>query len=219
MATADCMITTIEEYNALRDSINEYVELLGSQLSEKDCAISDCHHYLELHKCSGPVLVKIASKLTLLLRERREIKDKLQEMSAIKSKICGGSVLKDNKLNRFYSVRTHVLDDVDTSRVWTTHGITKEAAPVAVVDNTLQIWLSKCTNSPLKKFIKDNDINLSTIFKNDHGFQGTYKEAKDWLAKDNGNVARLDYDWFFFKLVNCAQSGKAWFTYKWSICK
>ena len=67
-ATADCMITTIEEYNALRDSINEYVELLGSQLSEKDCAISDCHHYLELNKCSGPVLVKIASKLTLLLR-------------------------------------------------------------------------------------------------------------------------------------------------------
>lgn len=219
MATADCMITTIEEYNALRDSINKYVELLGSQLSEKDCAISDCHHYLELNKCSGPVLVKIASKLTLLLRERREIKDKLQEMSAIKSKICGGSVLKDNKLNRFYSVRTHVLDDVDTSRVWTTHGITKEAAPVAVVDNTLQIWLSKCTNSPLKKFIKDNDINLSTIFKNDHGFQGTYKEAKDWLAKDNGNVARLDDDWFFFKLVSCARSGKAWFTYKWSICK
>ena len=219
MATADCMITTLEEYNALRDSINRYVELLNSQLSEKDCAISDCHHYLELNKCSGPVLVKIASKLTLLLRERREIKDKLQEMSAIKSKICGGSVIKDNKLNRFYSVRTHVLDDVDTSRVWTTHGVTKEAAPVAVVDNTLQIWLSKCTNLPLKKFIEDNDINLSTTFKNDHGFQGTYKEAKDWLAKDNGDVARLDCDWFFFKLVSCARSGKAWFTYKWSICK
>lgn len=216
MATAECMITTIEEYNALRDSINEYVELLNSQLSEKDCAISDCHHYLELNKCSGPVLVKIASKLTLLLRERREIKDKLQEMSAIKSKICGGSVIKDNKVNRFYSVRTHVLDDVDTSRIWTTHGATTDAEPVPVVDNTFQIWLNKCTNVALKKFIKDNDINLSTTFKNDHGFQGTYKEAKDWL---NGNASRLTSDWFFFKLVSCVQSGKAWFTYKWSICK
>lgn len=216
MANAECMITTIEEYNALRDSVNEYVELLNTQLSEKDCAISDCHHYLELNKCSGPVLVKIASKLTLLLRERRGIKDKLQEMSAIKSKICGGSVLKDNKLNRVYSVRTHVLDDVDTSRIWTTHEITKETDPVSDEDTTLQIWLSKCTNVPLKKFIEDNDINLSTTFKNDHGFQGTYKEAKDWL---NGNAARLDSDYFFFKLVSFAQSGKSWFTYKWSICK
>lgn len=219
MATADCMITTIEEYNALRDSINKYVELLGSQLSEKDCAISDCHHYLELNKCSGPVLVKIASKLTLLLRERREIKDKLQEMSAIKSKICGGSVLKDNKLNRFYSVRTHVLDDVDTSRFWINHEPTKTEEPTKVVDNTLQIWLSKCTNVALKAFIEANNISLSTIFKNDCGFQGTWKEAKDWLAKTNGNVAMYDYDWFFFKLVSSAQSGKKWFTYKWSICE
>lgn len=216
MATAECMITTIEEYNALSDSIKAYVELLGSQLSEKDCAISDCHHYLELHKCNGPVLVKIASKLTVLLRERREIKDKLQEMSAIKSKVCGGSVLKDNKLNRVYSVRTHVLDDVDTSRFWATHEVAKKEDAIPDVDNTLQIWLSKCTSTSLKKFIEDNNINLSTTFKNDHGFQGTYKEAKEWL---NGNATRLDPDGFFLKLVSSVQSGKTWFTYKWSICE
>lgn len=216
MATADCMITTIEEYNALRDSINEYVEVLNTQLSEKDCAISDCHHYLELNKCSGPILAKIASKLTVLLRERREIKDKLQEMSAIKSRVCGGSNLKDNKLNRVYSVRTHVLDDVDTSRVWTSHEIKKESDLISEGGNTLQIWLNKCTNVTLKEFIEDNNINLLTTFKNDQGFQGTYKEAQDWL---NGDAARFDPKWFFFKLVSCAQSGKSWFAYKWSICK
>lgn len=219
MATTDFMITTIEEYNALRDSINDYVQNLNNQLSEKDCAISDCHHYLELHKCNGPTLVKVASKLTTLLRERRDIKDKLQEMSAIKSKVCGGSVLKDTKINRVYSVRTHVLDDFDTSRFWINHEPTKTEEPTKVVDNTLQIWLNKCTNVVAKKFIEDNGITLSTVFKNDCGFQGTWKEAKDWLAKTNGNVAMYDYDWFFFKLVNYAISGKKWFTYKWSICE
>lgn len=125
MATADCMITTIEEYNALRDSIIKRLEELSKQLSSKDSELSDCHHYLEFHACNAVVMAKISSRMTTILRERRAIKDQMMEMQAIKDKICGGKSLKDNKPNRTYSVRTHILDDVNTSRIWINHNITK----------------------------------------------------------------------------------------------
>lgn len=121
MATADCMITTIEEYNALRASIIKRLEDLSKQLSIKDSELCDCHHYLEFHACNAAVMAKIASRMTTVLRERRVIKDQLIEMQAIKDKICGGKLLKDGKVGRNYAVRTHILDDITTTRTWVNH--------------------------------------------------------------------------------------------------
>lgn len=125
MATTDCILTTIEEYNALRESINRRLEELSKELSVKDCELTDCQHYLEFHSCSGAVMTKICRRMTCILRERRAIKDQLMEMHAIKDKVCGGKPLKDNKPNREYKVRTHVLDDITKSRVWVNHNIAK----------------------------------------------------------------------------------------------
>ena len=125
MATADCMITTIEEYNALRDSIIKRLEDLSKQLSNKDSELSDCHHYLEFNSCNAATMAKISSRMTTILRERRLIKDQMMEMQAIKDKVCGGKILKDSKAKREYSVRTHVLDDITTSRTWVNHHAAK----------------------------------------------------------------------------------------------
>lgn len=127
MATADCMITTIEEYNALRESIIRRLEDLSKQLSKKDSEICDCHHYLEFHACNAAVMAKIASRMTVILHERRVIKDQMMEMQAIKDKVCGGKLLKDGKAGREYAVRTHVLDDITTTRVWVNHNALKGA--------------------------------------------------------------------------------------------
>lgn len=125
MATADCMITTIEEYNALRESIIKRLEDLSQQLSSKDSELSDCHHYLEFNSCNAATMAKVCSRMTTILRERRRIKDQMMEMQAIKDKVCGGKILKDGKAKREYSVRTHVLDDITTSRTWVNHHAAK----------------------------------------------------------------------------------------------
>lgn len=125
MATTDCMITTIEEYNALRDSIIKRLEGLSKELSVKDSELCDCHHYLEFHSCNAATMAKISSRMTTILRERRIIKDQMMEMQAIKDKVCGGHILKDGKSKRDYAVRTHVLDDITTSRTWVNHHAAK----------------------------------------------------------------------------------------------
>lgn len=125
MATTECMITTIEEYNALRESVIKRLEDLSKQLSIKDSELSDCHHYLEFHACNAVVMAKISSRMTMILRERRVIKDQMMEMQAIKDKVCGGKLLKDNKAGRDYAVRTHVLDDITTTRTWVNHNALK----------------------------------------------------------------------------------------------
>lgn len=125
MATADCMITTIEEYNALRESIIKRLEGLAKELSIKDSELCDCHHYLEFHSCNAAVMAKISSRMTTILRERRIIKDQMMEMQAIKDKVCGGKLLKDGKAGRKYTVHTHILDDITTSRTWVNHNVAK----------------------------------------------------------------------------------------------
>jgi hypothetical protein len=74
----------MEEIIALAESFNKISQLTNDQLSNLDNQVNDLYHQLELGNHNAIGLVKLASDLRKILKERRREKQKLSVIHSIR---------------------------------------------------------------------------------------------------------------------------------------
>ena len=121
----DLMGYMLDLFNNTDKRLNEEVQ----KLSEKDMELSDLDHYLEIHKLKSYKLAQIGKLRKTLREERREIKNNIEMIEAVKeftdkynNKLITGDIIKNLKEqkaikerqeNPTYKYRTNILDKLE----------------------------------------------------------------------------------------------------------
>ena len=100
----------LKEYNEYLDRIVKRKTEISAELSKVDLAEQDILHYLEFEKCDAVTMVKITKKLKTLRAERRLIKNELEEITKVHTRI-GGKQLKATE-NKTYTYKTSVMKEL-----------------------------------------------------------------------------------------------------------
>lgn len=117
------LITTRDEYNQLLENVKaEYVKR-NAEVSRLDGVREDILHYLELYPCNGATLLKLASRLQKVQRERRIAKNYAAEIEGVYKKLSATGMAKELKSdeNKQWVVKSHILDDIHPERILKKH--------------------------------------------------------------------------------------------------
>lgn len=121
----DLMGYMLDLFNNTDKRLNEELQ----KLSEKDMELSDLDHYIEIHKLKSYELAKIDKLRKTIREERREIKNNIEMIEAVKeftdkynNKLITGDIIKNLKEqkaikerqeNPTYKYRTNILDKLE----------------------------------------------------------------------------------------------------------
>ncbi len=97
-----------ESIRIIAESANQldgYIDLLVSQLSHDDLAITDMMHYIEFHTMNAATTMHLAKLLKETLKHRREVKNKIQIIQDFRRST--NNSLKQLK-NTFHQIETRV---------------------------------------------------------------------------------------------------------------
>lgn len=113
----------------LFDNTGKYLDELNNKLSHIDMQLSDLDHYLEIHKLSGPQLMKLIHLRKKLRYDRRQVKDDIDIVNVIKkftdkynNKLITGDIIqtikgiettKQRQENPVYTYRTDIIKELE----------------------------------------------------------------------------------------------------------
>jgi hypothetical protein len=100
----------VTAFNKFRNEMQERQQKLNAELSLCDQQISDLEHYLELTKCSGADMVKIAKQIKIIKIRRRNVKNELEEVTHVGAKMT--NECKALKSPTHYNYRTDIVQTI-----------------------------------------------------------------------------------------------------------
>lgn len=110
--------TNTVEYNIVKE-FNDYVARIENDYKQAkeeqsywDKVVSDCYHFLEFENVPAPILAQVTAKLRNALRERRKVKEKIEQLLYVKSRLCSTKHLKQETTEKTYGYRTDFLSDI-----------------------------------------------------------------------------------------------------------
>lgn len=104
----------IEEFNEYLREIKELQTKLTSQLSEYDKQQEDILHFIEFGKYNAVTMMKVTKKLRNVRIKRREVKNKLELLIPICSRIGKNELKCANK--KCYAFKTNILSEITESK-------------------------------------------------------------------------------------------------------
>lgn len=110
--------TNVVEYDIIK-KFNDYVAQIEDDYETArlaqgywDEVVSDCYHFLEFESVPAPILAQLTAKLREALKERRKVKEKMEQLLYIKSRLGSTKNLKKEIKEKTYGYKTSFLQDI-----------------------------------------------------------------------------------------------------------